>query len=104
ISGPYRHHELVDLIEAHRINLFFFPSVCPETFSYVTEEMIALEVPIVAFDLGAPGERLRGYERARLVGDVGAASALATLEAFHGELAATLHAGVTCVRMPEGKS
>ena len=69
--------DLVELIEANRINLALFPSVCPETFSYVTEEMIRLELPIVAFDLGAPGERLRSYRNGRLAPDVSAASALA---------------------------
>ena len=73
VTGNYRRDDLVDLIEAHRINMFFFPSVCPETFSYVIEEMILLDVPIVAFDLGAPGERLRDYPKARLCRDVSAA-------------------------------
>ena len=63
VTGTYRHEDLPDLIEAQRINLFFFPSICPETFSYVTEEMIRMDLPIVAFDLGAPGERLRGYRQ-----------------------------------------
>ena len=88
VTGPYRHEDLVDLIEANGINMFFFPSICPETFSYVTEEMIRLGVPIVAFDLGAPGERLRSYGNARLCGEVSARAALATLVAFHRELAA----------------
>ena len=88
VTGPYRHEELVDLIEANGINLFFFPSVCPETFSYVTEEMIRLEVPIVAFDLGAPGDRLRSYGNARLCEEISARSALATLVDFHAQLAA----------------
>ncbi len=88
VTGTYRREELVDLIEANRLNLFFFPSICPETFSYVTEEMIRLEVPIVAFDLGAPGDRLRDYANARLCEDVSARSALATLVAFHAQLAA----------------
>jgi glycosyltransferase involved in cell wall biosynthesis len=87
VTGAYQHADLVALIEANRINLAFFPSVCPETFSYVTEEMIRLELPIVAFDLGAPGERLRGYEKARLCPEVSAASALSTLLAFHQRLA-----------------
>ena len=87
VTGTYRHAELVDLIESHKINLFFFPSICPETFSYVTEEMIRLHVPIVAFNLGAPGERLRAYRSARLCADVSAESALTTLFAFHDELA-----------------
>ena len=88
VTGTYRHEELVDLIEANGINVFFFPSICPETFSYVTEEMIRLDVPIVAFDLGAPGERLRSYGKARLCSEVSAPAALATLVAFHRELAA----------------
>ena len=65
MTGTYRRDDLVDLIEANGINLFFFPSICPETFSYVTEEMIRLDVPIVAFDLGAPGERLCDATRRR---------------------------------------
>lgn len=88
VTGTYRHEDLVDLIESNRVNLAFFPSVCPETFSYVTEEMIRLELPIVAFDLGAPGERLKGYRKGRLCGEVSADAALSTLLAFHEELAA----------------
>lgn len=89
ITGTYRHEELVDLIEANGINLCFFPSICPETFSYVTEEMILLGLPVVAFDLGAPGERLRAYGKARLCRETSARCALATLVEFHRELAAS---------------
>ena len=88
VTGAYRRDDLVDLIETHGVNVLFFPSICPETFSYVTEEMIRLGLPIVAFDLGAPGERLRNYADARLCGEVSAAAALATLIGFHDELAA----------------
>jgi len=44
-------------------------------------------LPIVAFDLGAPVERLRGYPKARLVAEVSATAALDTLIGFHRELA-----------------
>ena len=88
VTGTYRHEDLVDMIEANGINLFLFPSICPETFSYVTEEMILLGLPIVAFDLGAPGERLRSYGNARLCSEVSANAALALLIAFHEDLAA----------------
>jgi len=88
VTGAYRHDDLVDLLEANGINLIFFPSICPETFASVTEEVILLDLPVVAFDLGAPGERLRGYGKSRLCGEVSAASALATLIEFHGQLAA----------------
>jgi glycosyltransferase involved in cell wall biosynthesis len=89
VIGTYRQEDLVELIEANGINMCFFPSICPETFSYVTEEMILLGLPIVAFDLGAPGERLRSYRKSRLCAEVNADSALAALIAFHEQLAAT---------------
>lgn len=88
VTGQYRREELVDLIEAHEANLFLFPSICPETFSYTTEEMILLGLPIVAFDLGAPGNRLRDYELGRLCPETSAQGALDTLLGFHRQLAA----------------
>jgi glycosyltransferase involved in cell wall biosynthesis len=86
VTGPYRRDDLVDLVESHGINMFFFPSIWPETFSYVVAEMVALGLPIVAFDLGAPAERLRGYPRARLC-EPDATAALAALVDFHRGLA-----------------
>ena len=87
VTGPYRHEDLVERIEAHGINLFLFPSICPETFSYTVSELMILQLPIVAFDLGAPAERLRTYPHARLVPVVDAAAALTTLVEFHQQRA-----------------
>ena len=86
VTGAYRREDLVDLVEEHGVNMFFFPSIWPETFSYVVAEMIALRLPIVAFDLGAPAERLRNYPKARLCGEVSAGAALSTLLDFHRQL------------------
>jgi len=102
VTGAYKHEDLVGLIEANKINLAFFPSICPETFSYVTEEMIRLELPVVAFDLGAPGERLRGYRKGRLCPEVTAESALSTLLRYHEELAANEVSVVTNSALPIG--
>lgn len=87
VTGAYRREELVDLVEEHGVNMLFFPSIWPETFSYVVAEMIALRLPIVAFDLGAPAERLRNYPRARLCPEVSAEAALSTLLDLHRQLA-----------------
>jgi glycosyltransferase involved in cell wall biosynthesis len=87
VTGPYAPEDLPRLVEEHGINLFFFPSIWPETFSYVVAEIGALGVPIVAFDLGAPAERLRSNPLARLVGRVDADAALDTLLEFHRGLA-----------------
>lgn len=89
VTGAYRREDLPALIEKHAINIAFFPSIWPETFSYVVAEMMALALPIVAFDLGAPAERLRGYPLARLSPRIDAEAALETLLAFHAELAAS---------------
>ncbi len=87
VTGMYQRKDLVDLIETHGVNMFLFPSIWPETFSYVVAEMIALGLPIVAFDLGAPGERLRRHPNARLAREVDARAALATAIDFHRSLA-----------------
>ena len=86
VTGAYQRKDLVDLIEANGINMLFFPSIWPETFSYVVAEMIALGLPIVAFDLGAQGERLARHRLARLAPQVSAQSALATAIELHREL------------------
>lgn len=88
VTGPYRRDDLPALMEQHGINMLLFPSIWPETFSYVVDEMMALGVPIVAFDLGAPAERLRGYPMARLCPTVSAEAALEAALRFHHELSA----------------
>jgi glycosyltransferase involved in cell wall biosynthesis len=88
VTGPYQRDQLTALIEAHRINMILFPSICPETFSYVIEELMLLRLPIVAFDLGAPGERLRDYDLGRTVPMIDPEAALAAMVDLHDELAA----------------
>lgn len=87
VTGPYARQDLGTLVEANGVNMILVPSICPETFSYATEEMIRLAMPIVAFDLGAPAERLRRYPRGRLCRDVSADAALATIRDYRAELA-----------------
>jgi|KBSSwiStaDraftv2_1062776.scaffolds.fasta_scaffold24233_4 glycosyltransferase involved in cell wall biosynthesis len=92
VTGPYKREDLPGLVESHGINMMLFPSIWPETFSYVVAEMMAMQLPIVAFDLGAPAERLRGYPLARLVAKVDADAALDAMLAFHRSLAAEAEA------------
>jgi len=87
VTGPYERAQLVELVESHGINMLFFPSIWPETFSYVVGEMMALGLPVVAFDLGAPAERLRGYPKARMCAEATGPAALNEILAFHRELA-----------------
>jgi hypothetical protein len=52
-----------------------------------------LRLPIVAFDLGAPAERLRHYSDARLCPTISAGAAFDKLVAFHSERAARTRVG-----------
>jgi FkbM family methyltransferase len=67
VTGRYKKESLPDYIEQFGINLFLFPSVCPETFSYVTSELIAMDVPLACFDLGAPSDRVRNYSNGKIL-------------------------------------
>lgn len=60
-TGPYNHNQLPDLISESGANIFILPSIVPETFSYVTSELMELNLPIISFDFGAPAERLKDY-------------------------------------------
>ena len=59
----YDHANLRRLLIEAGVNMVFLPSIWPETFSFVAEEVMALGLPLATFDLGAPAERIRLYER-----------------------------------------
>ncbi|MEZ0328620.1 MAG: glycosyltransferase [Dissulfuribacterales bacterium] len=67
ITGPYKTNELSTFIEKTGANIFFLPSICPETFSYVTQELILLGVPLLSFDIGAQGERIKQYAKGYVI-------------------------------------
>lgn len=68
--GTYKHEDLPKILEELKINKVIFPSVCPETFSYVVSELIQMDIPIVSFDIGAQGEKLKSYDKGILCKDV----------------------------------
>lgn len=82
-TGPYHHDQLPDLIEKAGVNVMLFPSICPETFSYVVQELMDLQLPVASFDFGAPAERLSGYARGLVLGSMDAPNILDELISFH---------------------
>jgi glycosyltransferase involved in cell wall biosynthesis len=62
-TGPYKREQLADWIEQSGVNVMLFPSIWPETFSYVTQELIEMNLPLACFNLGAPAERIRHYRQ-----------------------------------------
>lgn len=67
-TGSYAHEELFSKLCQHRVHMALMPSICAETFSYVTHELIALGVPLASFRIGAQGEAVAAYARGCLLG------------------------------------
>ena len=65
-TGPYDREELAGILSRHKVHIALMLSICPETFSYVTHELIKLKVPLFSFDLGAQGDAVRHYSLGRV--------------------------------------
>ncbi|PYM12633.1 MAG: hypothetical protein DMD81_23460 [Candidatus Rokuibacteriota bacterium] len=85
ILGPYQREALPDLVEGCGANVFLVPSVWPETYCYVADELMRLGVPVAVFNLGAPAERVARYEHGLVIERLDAVYALRRLAAFHAE-------------------
>lgn len=65
-TGPYRHAALPDLLQRHGVTVCLVPSIWPETFCYVAQEIEQLGLPLVCLDLGAQGRRVKAYTKGRV--------------------------------------
>lgn len=82
VHGAYDRADMPQLAERFGIVAAAFPSIVPETFSFVAEELAHMQIPFAAFPLGAPFERLRSNSLVVFASDMSAASLLgATLQA-----------------------
>lgn len=63
VSGPYKAHELPDLLEQGQFDVIFLPAVWPETFNYTLSEALHYGLYPVCFDIGAIARRVKelGY-------------------------------------------
>ena len=59
VTGPYDPGDLKRKLDAFDPDYVFLSSVWPETYSYVLSEVWGAGYPVVAFDFGAPAERIR---------------------------------------------
>lgn len=67
ITGPYQEGEVGPLLAREGCRIAFFPAVAPETWCYALTHALEHGLPIVAFDIGAIAERLRGCPTAQLL-------------------------------------
>ena len=84
-TGAYEVSQLPRLIYENDIDIFLISSIWPETFSYTAEEVIKMGLPIAAFDLGAPAERIKRYEKGLLLEERDAAKVLNQICSFATE-------------------
>lgn len=82
VVGPYREEEADDLIDRADPHVVFLPAIWPETWSFVLTTALRRGLPVVAFDLGAPAERLRRLGRGQLLPPDLAEKPAAVLAAF----------------------
>ncbi|WP_162541312.1 glycosyltransferase [Aggregatibacter actinomycetemcomitans] len=66
-TGSYKKSDVPSLLIKYEVNEFLIPSICPETYSYTTDEIMQLGYPITVFNLGAPAERVKLYEKGRVI-------------------------------------
>ena len=88
ITGAYRSEALPDMLRREGVGICLLPSICHETFSYVTAELMAYGMPLAVFDLGAPAERVRTYPLGGIIPAVDARVALDTLLKLRTDLLA----------------
>ena len=84
--GEYERRELPDLVERHGIRLALLPSICPETFSFVAHEVLAMGLPLMTLDLGAQADLARSHPLGRVATRPDGPGLLAELLAFAEEL------------------
>lgn len=81
-TGRYTRDELPRLTMEEDIDLFFIPSIWPETFSYTTSEIMSMHMPVAVFPIGAPVERVKHYEKGLVLKGTDAKAALKELQEF----------------------
>jgi glycosyltransferase involved in cell wall biosynthesis len=67
VRGYYRQGHLPSLLLHDRIAVAVLPSIWPEAYGLVVDECLSVGVPVIAFDHGAVGDRLRSWQAGRLV-------------------------------------
>lgn len=95
VTGRYERAGLASAIEQSGANIFLFPSIWPETFSYVAHEIMACGVPLCCFNLGAPAEALANYSAGLVLDEETSPALLLTqMEDFRARLFS--HKGSVC--------
>ena len=85
-TGPYEREQLPELVERWGIGMVLMPSICPETFSFVSHEVVLMGIPLMTLDLGAQAEVARGYRLGHVARDSSGAALMVEIEEFVARL------------------
>lgn len=85
ILGRYKPDDIPEIFRENQIDIVFIASIWPETFSYTTQEVINMDIPIACFDIGAPAERISKYKKGLVIPEMSAAAALKAISEFIGK-------------------
>jgi glycosyltransferase involved in cell wall biosynthesis len=80
VTGAYAPAELPRLVRDTGVNVILLPSICPETFSFVAHEVMAMDLPLLTLALGAQGECAAAYAKGRTVADADPGRLLGALQ------------------------
>lgn len=86
VHGPYDRENLPELLKHYGINIGFISSICPETFNYVTQELMEIGLPLVCFNLGAPEERISQWEKGMVIPEITPEASWKTIMALHNKI------------------
>jgi glycosyltransferase involved in cell wall biosynthesis len=89
VHGHYERAHLPQLLEQYGVSVAVVPSIVPETFSYVTQELMMLDMPVACFGLGAPAERVGAYPKGRVVTEISAEAMIDAIYEMSGRKAIT---------------
>jgi hypothetical protein len=62
VTGLFDSSDLPGMLNKVELDAFLLLSICPETFSYTAHEMMATNLPVICFNLGAQAEFISKYE------------------------------------------
>ena len=86
VHGRYDREALPNLLRDSGINVVLFPSICPETFSYTVSELMQMHVPLIAFDVGAQGAKIAGYDRGMIIPSTAPESVMETAQKLYNRI------------------
>jgi len=67
VHGPYDRKNIVKIWDDYHLDFAFVPSICPETFSLVTAELLMIGARVISFDLGAQAELVKASDNGKVI-------------------------------------